>query len=198
MLSDVGLAVVLFVSSNIDDVFVLLSFLSDPKFRTRQVVIGQYLGIAALVLVSLLASLVSLVFALEYVGLLGLLPIAIGLKNLLDLWRDDADAADATTKTGLGNVLVVATVTIANGGDNIGIYTPVFATSSASAILIVVLVFAVMTATWVVFSHWLVNHPALGAPIRRCAHILTPIVLIAIGVLVLYEAGSFSLLARRG
>jgi len=37
-----------------------------------------------------------------------------------------------TPKAGLGNVL--AAVTMANGSDNIGIYTPVFATSTGAEI----------------------------------------------------------------
>lgn len=194
MLSDAGLAVVLFVSTNIDDIFVLVGFLGDPRFRLRQVIAGQYVGMAALVVVSAVASLVSLVLAPAYVGLLGLLPIAIGLKGLFELWRKDDDPEETTNKAGLGNVLTVAAVTIASGGDNIGVYTPVFATSAAATILTIVVVFAILTAAWIAFSHWLVNHPALGAPIRRFSRPAMPIVLIAIGVFVLYEAGSFDLL----
>ena len=56
MLSIVGLAVVLFASTNVDDLFVLVGFLADPRYETRQVVFGQYLGVATLVAVSLAAS----------------------------------------------------------------------------------------------------------------------------------------------
>lgn len=195
-LATVGLAAVLFVATNIDEVFVLLGFFADPAYRTRHIVLGQYLGMAALVLASLVASLVSLVLAPAYVGLLGLLPVAIGVKQLFDLRSGDADAQPGESRNaGIGNILTVAGITVANGGDNIGAYTPVFATSSVAAIFILLVVFAIMTAAWVLAAHWLVNHPALGAPIRRYGHIVTPFVLIGIGVLVLYEAGSFALIA---
>jgi cadmium resistance protein CadD (predicted permease) len=193
LLSSVGLAVVLFVTTNIDDVFVLLTFFADPKFRARQVVVGQYLGLAALVAVSSLASLISLVLAAPYVGLLGLLPIVIGLKKLVDAWQG-TDDDDAVQPASLGNVLTVAAVTVANGGDNIGVYTPVFATATRAEFLTISAVFAVMIAGWCAFAHWLVHHPALGPPIRRVAHITAPFVLIGIGLFVLYAAGSLSLL----
>jgi cadmium resistance protein CadD (predicted permease) len=194
MLSAAGAAIGLFAATNIDDIFVLIGFFADPKFRPSQVIVGQYFGIAALVAVSIIASLVSLVFAPEYVGLLGLLPILIGLKKLYDLLKGDGDDETTMTNAGFGNVFAVAAVTIANGGDNIGIYTPVFATSSAGEIGIFVVVFTLMVAAWLALSHWLVNHPHMGAPIRRYGHILVPFVLIAIGLFVLYEGGSFSLL----
>jgi cadmium resistance protein CadD (predicted permease) len=83
----VGLAIVVFASTNIDDIFVLLGFFADSHLHGRNVGIGQYLGIAALVGVSIVASLVSLVLAPPLVGLLGVLPILIGVKKLFELRR---------------------------------------------------------------------------------------------------------------
>ncbi|MFS8115190.1 cadmium resistance transporter [Rhizobium jaguaris] len=194
MLSTLGVAITMFVASNIDDIFVLLGFFGHRKFRAHQVIIGQYLGFSALVAVSLAASLVSLVLAPAYVGLLGFLPVLIGLKRLYDAWGgSDGDEADLP-KAGLGNVLAVATVTMANGSDNIGIYTPVFATSTKADIALIIAVFAAGVAAWLIFSHWLVNHRSLGAPIRRYGHWLVPFALIGIGVFIVYDAGSLSLL----
>lgn len=176
-----GLAITLFAATDVDDLFVLLGFFADRKFRAYQVIIGQYLGFATLVVVSLVASLLSLVLAPAYIGLLGFLPILIGLKRLYDLRRGNEDDEMDVPTAGLGNVLAVAAVTIANGGDNIGIYTPIFATSTSAEIGIIVLVFAVMVAAWLAVAHWLVHHPALGAPIRRYSHWLVPFALVSIG-----------------
>ena len=194
MLGTIGVATTMFAASNIDDIFVLLGFFGDRKFHAYQVVLGQCLGFTALVLASLIASLVSLVFAPAYVGLLGFLPILIGLKRLHDLLRSARDDEKEVPKAGLGNVFSVAAVTIANGSDNIGIYTPVFATSTGAEIGITIAVFAIGVAVWLLFSHWLVNHPALGAPIRRYGHWLVPFALFSIGAFILYDAGSLSLI----
>jgi cadmium resistance protein CadD (predicted permease) len=187
-------AIGLFAATNIDDIFVLIGFFSDRSVGSRQVVIGQYLGIIALVALSVILSLVSVAVAPEYVGVLGLLPILIGAKKLLDLRHadDGAERGDSAAKAGLGKTLAVAAVTIANGGDNIGIYTPVFATSTSAEIGIFVGVFLVMVAGWLLFAHWLVHHPSLGRPIRRHGHRVVPFVLIAVGVMVLHDANTIS------
>lgn len=143
-----------------------------------------------MVAASIVASLVSLVFPPTYVGLLGVLPIVIGVKKLFDLRKSgEEDETAVSASLDLSNVISVAVVTVANGGDNIGIYTPVFAISTSSQIGIFVAVFMVMVALWLAFAHWLVNHPSIGAPIRRFGHVIVPFVLIAIGGFVLYEAG---------
>jgi cadmium resistance protein CadD (predicted permease) len=194
----IGISVVLFVSTNIDDVFVLLAFFADPKFTLRQVVVGQYIAIGALYGASVAASLISLVVPAAYVGLLGLAPIAIGVKNLWDLrfGASENEAVDAENKplAGPRNVATVAALTLANGGDNISIYTPVLATRSGADVAVIGIVFAIMTIVWLAAAHWLTNHRTLGAPIRRYGHRVVPFVLIALGVLVLHEAGTFALL----
>lgn len=195
-----GLAVVVFVSTNVDDVFVLLGFFADPRFQARDVVLGQYIGIGALYGASVVASLASLVIPMQYIGLLGLAPIVIGARRLRDLMRDQevtGEELEGHPKAGTrGHTLSVAAVTIANGGDNIGIYTPLFATRSGPDIAVIGVVFVVLTATWCLVARWMVLHPWLGAPIRRYAGRVVPFVLIGLGVLVLYEAGSFELLRR--
>jgi cadmium resistance protein CadD (predicted permease) len=183
-----GLAVLVFASTNIDDIFVLLGFLTDPHFQLRNVAVGQYLGIGVLVVVSVAASLVSLVFAPEYVGLLELLPVLIGVIRLFTLLRarGKKDAQHHEARSGsIGQIASVAAVTMANGGDNIGIYTPLFATQTASATAVIVIVFIILTALWIGIAHRLVSHPTLGAPIRRYGHIAVPFVLIGLGIYIL-------------
>lgn len=194
LLSLLSLSIVVFVATNIDDIFILLGMLCDPRLRLRHVVVGQYLGLGALYAVSIAASLVSLVLAPAYVGLLGLAPIMIGLKQLYDLGKPDDDAPESGRSA--AGVLSVAAITIANGGDNIGIYTPLFATRSWMEIAIIGAAFALMTALWIAAAHWFISHPTLGAPIRKYGPRLVPFVLIGLGVLIMTDAGSFSLLHR--
>jgi cadmium resistance protein CadD (predicted permease) len=143
--------------------------------------------------VSILASLISLILPPGYIGLLGVVPIGIGLNKLFSLWRSDEEAEEGH-KSGVGNIFVVIAVTVANGADNIGVYVPVFATRTSTEISIIVLVFIVMVAMWLLLAHALVNHPVFGVPIRRYGHVIVPFALIAIGLMVLAEAGTISLL----
>lgn len=194
----VSLAIGLFVATNIDDIFVLLGFYADPKFKSRQIVLGQYLGITVLFSVSIVASLIALVVARTYVGILGLIPIAMGLKQLWELHQgsdaDDDELESKTLTSGRNNILAVSAITIANGGDNISIYTPFFATRSILEIALVGMVFAVMTAMWLFISHWLVNHRAIGEPVRRCGYRVVPYVFVALGIFIICDAGTLGLL----
>jgi cadmium resistance transport/sequestration family protein len=183
----IALGIALFVATNLDDIFILLVFFADRRLRTRNIVAGTYLGMAALVLISVVAALIALVIPPSYVRLLGLIPIVLGVKALI--WRDDDDdeeeRARGAQSRAHSQAAVVAAVTIANGGDNIGVYVPVFAIQSGYEIAVIVSVFVVMTALWCALAHWLVNHPTIGAPIRRYGHRILPFVLIGVGVMVM-------------
>lgn len=184
-----GLAVVLFVSTNVDDLVVLVALFADSRFRTRDVVAGQYLGLAVLFVVSAAGALLALVIPNTYLGLLGIFPILIGIRKLIALRHEPVEAGPAGTGR-YGSIAGVALVTIANGGDNIGVYMPSFAIHSAGQIAIIAMVFVAMTALWCLCAHWMVNHPKLGAPLRHYGHIIAPIVLIGLGLLILHHAGT--------
>jgi cadmium resistance protein CadD (predicted permease) len=190
-----GLAIVAFASSNVDDIFVLVGFFADSRLRARNIVIGQYLAIGALVVVSIAASLISLFLTPAYVGLLGVLPILIGIKRLVGLRHDAKEKRppDERHSGTLAQIAPIVVVTIANGGDNIGVYGPLFATQSTPQIAITVIVFAVMTAVWIAVARWLLNHPKVGTPIRRRGHRVIPFVLVGLGLYILYDAKSFDL-----
>jgi cadmium resistance protein CadD (predicted permease) len=199
VIAAIAIGVTVFVATNIDDIFVLLGFFADPKYRARDAIAGQYLGIGALVLFSLMAALIALIIPPVYAGLLGLAPVFIGMKKLIALYWEDEEAAAAAPRrqNGLfGKAGAVVAVTVANGGDNIGVYTPLFAVRSGFEIAIIIAVFALMTGVWCALARWLVHHRYIGAPIRKYGHVLTPIVLIGIGAMVLREAGAFAIIWR--
>jgi cadmium resistance protein CadD (predicted permease) len=192
LLAAAGLGVTVFVSTNVDDIFVLVACFADSRLHAQHVILGQYLGIAILVGISLVGAWVSLLVAPAYVGLLGTLPILIGFKKLFEL-RGSAEATDDTgrrsARSATGALMSVTAITVANGSDNIAIYAPLFSVSRAVDMMVIITVFAMMTTLWIIAARWLVNHPALGAPIRRYGHRGLPFVLIALGLLILYEAG---------
>jgi cadmium resistance protein CadD (predicted permease) len=115
-----------FFSTNIDDLFILVLFYSHKRFRESQIVGGQLLGIGSLIAVSLAASLSGLFVPLVYIGLLGLLPVYLGMKALWQLFRKNTPAEHKTEQVVEGHrpLFTIAGVTFANGGDNIAINTP--------------------------------------------------------------------------
>src|SRR6185437_13493940 len=101
---------------------------------TSRIVLGQYLGFAAILAVAVAAAFGATFLPESAVPYLGLLPLALGLKAAWQVWRDraDGDEDDPPARSGGPKALEVAAVTFANGGDNIGVYVPVFATSGTS------------------------------------------------------------------
>jgi cadmium resistance protein CadD (predicted permease) len=168
-----------FAATNVDDLFLLVAFFGDRSFRPRHVLAGQFAGIAALYGASAAAALVALVFPPEWLSLLGLVPIALGAKQLRGRAEQKAELPASS------GILGVAAVTVANGGDNIGVYAPLFANSTAYSVALTGLVFAAMTALWCYAAYRLVSHPGLGAAIRRSGSRAVPFVLIALGVWIL-------------
>jgi cadmium resistance protein CadD (predicted permease) len=182
------LAVVLFVSTNVDDLLVLAGFFADPRGKVRDIVAGQYAGMTVLFGVSALGAALALAIPNTYLGLLGLFPIAIGIKKIFPEKRE----ADAVPLGRAGSIAGMALVTIANGGDNLGIYMPAFAVRSRGELLFLAIAFAGMTGLWCWFAYWMVNHPSLGAPFRRYARLLVPLILIGLGISILSSAGTIA------
>ncbi|MGA8844396.1 MAG: cadmium resistance transporter [Nitrososphaeraceae archaeon] len=186
----VGIGISAFIATNIDDIFVLMFFFSNSTFEKGQVIAGQYLGIGLLVAISTLGALLSLVIPLYFIGLLGLVPITIGLIRLVKWSKKDKlifeQPNQRTSKWHHLSMLTVAAVTFSNGGDNIGIYTPFFAKyNSAIEVVLLIIIFMVMTAIWCAVSYYLVSHPFVARRIRKTGDIIFPFVLIGLGIFIL-------------
>ncbi|MCC8405352.1 cadmium resistance transporter [Paraburkholderia sp. MMS20-SJTN17] len=203
MLSLVLLAIAAYAATNIDNLFVLLAFLSETGARRGRVIAGQYAGslilvAAALVLAALLARLPA-----GYAGVLGFLPIAVGLHKAWQRFgpghapRNDSEQirASAPPSTGGSSSWTVASVAIANGSDNIAVYVPLYANRTPAENALVSLVFIVMIGLWCAGATWLVDHPLLGAPIRRYGSAVLPPILVGIGVSVIVSNDTLRVLS---
>lgn len=193
MFKTISIAVVAFASTNIDDIFVLLGFFADSKLKRWHVVWGQYLGIIALVVASFFCSLLTLAVPDRYVGLLGVFPILIGLWHLWTAWCSRSASHINRKQVGASAIILVAAVTIANGGDNIAVYVPLFSRQSSMGLMNICIVFAIMTAIWCALGAALLGHPKLGASIRQWGGRIMPLVLVGLGIYILISSGAVTL-----
>jgi cadmium resistance protein CadD (predicted permease) len=186
----VGIGVVVFASTDVDDLLLLSAFFADPRFSTRSVVIGQFAGIGALVAASAIAALAAIAVPPGWVALLGLIPLGLGIQKLCQLRRDrggDGDTLEVSEPGTRSQVLSVMAVTMANGGDNLSVYIPLFA-RDLRLIPTYAVVFAVMTAVWCGVGYALVNNRIAGQHVRQYGHIALPFVLVALGLYILSGA----------
>ncbi|MCP2244445.1 cadmium resistance transporter [Lentzea aerocolonigenes] len=177
----IGQAAGMFAVTNVDDL-VLLALFFARAHRPAQVVLGQYLGFARILAVAVVGALGASLLPEQFRPWLGLIPLALGLKAAWSLWRnsDDDDEPDAAP-----GVLAVAGVTLANGGDNIGVYVPVF--TVADSLWVYVAVFLILVGVWCLAGWFLASRRPVAQALARWGHIALPVVLIAIGLLVLFS-----------
>lgn len=181
-------AVLLFAATNADDLVLLAVFFAQPRCRTRPVVAGQLAGIAALTALSYAAAQLALVVPDSWIPWLGVVPLTIGVRWLLrgpEDGRPDAPAAGRVTWW------TVAGVVIANGGDNLGAYIPVFATQSGTQVVVTLAVFLVLTLLWCVAARQLVLHPPWGRATTRISARVAPFLLIVLGLWILAQHPAF-------
>jgi cadmium resistance protein CadD (predicted permease) len=198
-----GIGATAFVATNIDDLLILIAFFANShRFPLPQIVLGQYSGMGALLAISIVGSLIALIVPDDLIGLIGIFPIAIGIRELLELLKngdnneeEEESAAKQLPQRRRGRrltaylpFLTVAAVTF-SGGEEIGIYTSVFATyQEVSEIIILVLVVMVLTGVWCTVAYHLVNRPQIASSIKRIGTVALPFVLIGLGIYILAEA----------
>ena len=198
MLTTVLQAIGLFAATNIDDIIVLSLFFArgaGQSGTTARILAGQYLGFAGILVAAILVTIGAGAFlppaAIPYFGLI---PLGLGLWAAWEAWRGDGDDDDeakvAGKKVGVGTV---AGVTFANGGDNIGVYTPVFLSVEPLAVVAYCVIFLALVAVLVALARFVATRPPIAEVLERFEHILFPIVLIGLGIVILVSGGAFGL-----
>lgn len=197
-----------------DNIYLTLFFSKvNRSFRPRHVVVGELVGFTALVSISLLGFLGGLVVSHVWIGLLGLLPIAIGVNTLLSRSnQSDEETVDVSVanprhpryrqarQRSLWHTLRdrqtyrVSAVTIANGGNNIAIYIPLFASSTLPKLTLIVAVCYAAIGLWLCLSYHLIRQPQLTIVMARYVRRAFPFVLIWLGSSIVIENGSYQLL----
>lgn len=188
-------AVGAFVGTNIDDFVVLLLIaLSAPPEGARvwQVVGGQYLGFAALVAISLAGGALLREVPVQWVGLFGLIPVALGIRELLRMRRAQPEPGEALRAD---SAPAVALLTIANGGDNVSVYVLLFRHLDLAGTALTLAGFAVLLALWCAGALMLGRYARLVPGVVRVGRWVSPCLFIAIGLIVLVSSGVLTRLA---
>ncbi len=191
-------AIGLFIATNIDDIIVLSLFFARGAGRsgtTAKIIAGQYLGFGAILATAVIVALGARSFLPEsFIPYFGLIPLALGLRAAWKTWRGKDDDDDDEQATGKPiSVMTVAAVTFANGGDNIGVYVPIFVTVGTVGIIAYSGVFLLLVTGLVLVARYVATRKPIAAILERWEHVLFPLVLIGLGIFILVEGGAFGL-----
>ena len=199
IVSSILQAIGLFIATNIDDIVILSLFFVRGQGQpgtTRRILAGQYLGFLGILGAAVAAAFGAQVLLPEAIlPYFGLIPLGLGLWAAWQAWRnrgqDDDDEAQLEGKR--VSVWAVAAVTFANGGDNIGVYVPIFITVGTMGIIAYSGVFLLLVVGLVLVARYVATRKSIAAILERWEHVLFPLVLISLGTFILVEGGAFGL-----
>jgi cadmium resistance protein CadD (predicted permease) len=199
-------------ATTFDDNLYLTAFFGrvNRSFRAKHIILGEFVGFTALVFASLPGFFGGLVLPEKWIGLLGLLPIIIGISHLISREQESETVQTVSddftfhtkpqrhNKSLLGTLrdpqtYRVSAVTIANGGNNIGIYVPLFASSNLPSLGVILCVCYMTVGAWCFLSYNLTRNPLMAPVLTRFGRKVFPFVLIYLGLSILMKSGTYQL-----
>ena len=199
MIHNVVTSIILYSGTAVDLLIILMLFFAKRKSRKDiiNIYLGQFLGSVSLILLSLLfAFVLNYIPSKEILGLLGLIPIFLGLKVLLLGDSDgEAIAKDGLRKDNKNLIFLVAMITFAScGADNIGVFVPYFTTLNLANLIVTLLTFLVMIYLLVFSAQKLAQVPSVGETLEKYSRWFIAVVYLGLGMYILIENNSFDML----
>ncbi|KAJ6782049.1 hypothetical protein PWT90_03867 [Aphanocladium album] len=198
----IGTACGAFAATNIDDIFVLVTFFAESATNKAMsplnILIGQYVGFTAITIISMIGFGISLALPSEPIGFLGFLPMLLGFWSLFDVIfsgddDDDDDEGDQeqfhmTNATRIRIITKVATITLINGGDNIGTYIPLFSQTRGAEIAVYVIVFYIGVGIWCLAAWLIMKQKHILMVAQKYAEKFIPFLYMGLGVFVIVKS----------
>ncbi|EGC24349.1 MULTISPECIES: CadD family cadmium resistance transporter [Streptococcus] len=199
MIQNIVTSIILYSGTAVDLLIILMLFFAKRKSRKDiiNIYLGQFLGSVSLIFLSLLfAFVLNYIPSKEILGLLGLIPIFLGLKVLLLGDSDgEAIAKDGLRKDNKNLIFLVAMITFAScGADNIGVFVPYFTTLNLANMIVTLLTFLVMIYLLVFSAQKLAQVPSVGETLEKYSRWFIAVVYLGLGMYILIENNSFDML----
>lgn len=199
--SALGEACATFVITNVDDMFVLVTFFAEATTSRTvtplKIVAGQYVGFTIIMTVSLIGFGVSLVLPSEPIGFLGLLPILLGMWKFWSLFlppesEGEQEGETATTSTAAIKVITkVALITLMNGGDNIGTYIPLFSQVARAEIAVYVVTYYILLGVWCLVAWLVMRQRHILKLVQKYVDYVLPLLYIGLGIFIIVKSDCY-------
>ncbi|WP_371559315.1 CadD family cadmium resistance transporter [Streptococcus sp. 27098_8_69] len=199
MIQNIVSSIILYSGTAVDLLIILMLFFAKRKSRKDiiNIYLGQFLGSVSLILLSLFfAFVLNYIPSKEILGLLGLIPIFLGLK-VLHLGDSDGEAIakDGLRKDDKNLIFLVAMITFAScGADNIGVFVPYFTTLNLTNLIVTLLTFLVMIYLLVFSAQKLAQVPSVGEILEKYSRWFIASVYLGLGIYILIENNVFDML----
>ncbi|KAL7939583.1 cadmium resistance transporter domain-containing protein [Trichoderma chlorosporum] len=201
--STLGSACASFAVTNIDDLFVLVTFFVEAStsdtLAPLKITLGQYVGFTVIVIVSLIGFAVAQAIPPEPIGFLGLVPILLGVWKLLGLLipGDEEEEDDVSKFASLKSVAKIASITVMNGGDNIGSYIPLFSQAKGTEIAVYVVTFYILLGLWCLAAFLIMREKHLLRVVQKYSCWLIPFLYTGLGMYIVIKSSCYPWSIRR-
>lgn len=195
----VGTACASFAITNIDDIFVLITFFAEAstsqKLTPLKITIGQYIGLTVIVGVSMIGYGLAQAIPAEPIGFLGLLPLLVGVYRLLDALLPsqnlESEELEKSKYANIKSVLKVSAITIMNGGDNIGTYTPLLSQAKGAQIAVYIVVYYILLGVWCLAAFLLFKQKHILRVFQKFSRWGIPFLYLGLGIYIIVKSDCY-------
>ena len=182
MLTVIAVAAGAYAATNLDNLTLLVVLLSTYRDRSLAVIAGFATGALIIGLASFVIGGAAGTAPVEYLGLLGIVPITLGVIGIGRLFRNGGDReTDPGPQVRRNAFLATMLTQLGNGADTIVTLAALFADSMPAADILIVFTLLATATLFVLIGAYAVSRPALVTVIDKHAHRVTPFILVFVG-----------------
>jgi cadmium resistance protein CadD (predicted permease) len=182
-----------YIGTNLDNLILLVALYARFPRRTRTVAMGYIVGMLVIGAISIAIGEGGGLIPIDSLGILGMVPIALGIMALFQLFqnRQSGEAARPASEVSTKAVfLSVLTTQLSNGADSIITFSVFLAESTDATDYLIALTFLCMIGVFAWLAYYLLRHRRLSDAVDRYGHYVTPFILILVGVYILANTSS--------
>lgn len=186
-------AIVTYLATSFDEIPVLFLMYSKAKKKRegKYITLGYFAGTFLLVGIGMLGAYGLLRIPMHWlVGLIGLIPLILGIKTLIKV--EEEEQVDSIASRFRFPGIQMLMITFAFGVDDLGVYLPLFTTFRIRDMISTLFVFAVGTGILCIISYRLLRVDRLAAFVEKKERYVVGIIFVLIGIYVLLECGTLA------
>lgn len=188
-------ALLSYIGTSIDHIIVLILLFNQTQHRKRDdvsIISAVFIGFTLIVLISLAARFGLSLFEPDWIGLLGLIPIGLGIRVLFKPVDDEQEAQEKifhSFSRHRSQFISVFFLMLAFGGDNLGVYIPLFASLDWVGITVTLLIYYGLTGIMLAAAYKISEVKQINQFIEKYERWLVSFVFILLGLFILFENG---------
>ena len=189
----VGVTAGAFIGTNMDNFLLLVTMYSRYFRHPWAVTAGYVAGMILIAIITIAIGELGDLIPIAYLGLLGVIPMMMGVFALWKLFRGpQPDEVNSTFagNSGLAIFTALIAIQLSNGTDTIITFSALYADSSDPSDFIVAPTFFTMVGIFSWVAYYSVRHPGLGQLLARYGKYVTPFILILVGFYIFTDTAS--------